>query len=46
MCLLITVVLCYEDSMLPVYVDYTGNIMPIIDRQSNAATWPPTHLTN
>ena len=32
----------YEDNMLPVYVDYIGNIMPILDRQSIAANWPPT----
>ena len=32
----------YEDNMLPVYVDYIGNILPILDRQSIAASWPPT----
>lgn len=32
----------YEDNMLPVYADYIGNIMPILDRQSIAANWPPT----
>ena len=32
----------YEDSALPVYVDYIGNIMPILDRQSIATNWPPT----
>ena len=32
----------YEDSMLPVYVDYIGNIMPILDRQSISTNWPPT----
>ena len=32
----------YEDSMLPVYVDYIGSIMPILDRQSIATNWPPT----
>ena len=31
----------YEDSMLPVYVDYIGSIMPILDRQSIATNWPP-----
>ena len=32
----------YEDSALPVYVDYIGNLMPILDRQSIATNWPPT----
>ena len=32
----------YEDSALPVYVDYIGNIMPILDRQSIETNWPPT----
>ena len=32
----------YEDSALPVYVDYIGNIMPILDRQSVASNWPLT----
>ena len=32
----------YEDSMLPVYVDYIGSIMLILDRQSIATNWPPT----
>ena len=32
----------YEDSALPVYVDYIGNIMPILDRQSIASNRPPT----
>ena len=32
----------YADSMLPVYVDYIGSIMPILDRQSIATNWPPT----
>ena len=31
----------YEDSALPVYVDYIGNIMPILDRQSITSNWPP-----
>ena len=31
----------YEDNMLPVYVDYIGNIMPILDRQSISTNWPP-----
>ena len=29
----------YEDSMLPVYVDYIGSIMPILDIQSIAYLW-------
>ena len=32
----------YEDKMLPVYVDYIGNIMPILDRQLISTNWPPT----
>ena len=32
----------YEDSALPVYVDYIGNLMPILDRESIATNWPPT----
>ena len=32
----------YEGSALPVYVDYIGNIMPILDRQSIATNWPLT----
>ena len=32
----------YEDNMLPVYVDYIGNIIPILDRQSIAVNWPST----
>ena len=32
----------YEDNMLPVYVDYIGSIMLILDRQSIATNWPPT----
>ena len=36
----------YEDSMLPVYVDYIGSIMPILDRQSIATNWPPTPHPN
>ena len=31
----------YEDNMLPVYVDYIGSIMLILDRQSIATNWPP-----
>ena len=29
----------YEDSALPVYVDYISNIMPILDRQSITTNW-------
>ena len=37
----------YEDNMLPVYVDYIGSIMLILDRQSIATNWPPTpHSTS
>ena len=32
----------YEDTMLPMYVDYIGSIMPILDRQSVMTNWPPT----
>ena len=32
----------HEDSTFSVYVDYIGNIMPILDRQSIATSWPPT----
>ena len=32
----------YEDSTLPVYVNYIGNLMPILDIQSIATNWPPT----
>ena len=32
----------YEDNVLPVYVDYIGSIMLILDRQSIATNWPPT----
>lgn len=32
----------YEDSMLPVYVNYIGSIMPLLDQQSIATNWPPT----
>ena len=32
----------YEDNALPVYIDYIGNLMPILDRQSIAVNWPPT----
>ena len=32
----------YEDSVLPVYVDYIGNLMLILDRESIAKNWPPT----
>ena len=32
----------YEDSALPVYIDYIGNLMPILDRESIATNWPPT----
>ena len=32
----------YDDSALPVYVDYIGNIMLILDRQSIASNWPLT----
>ena len=32
----------YEDTMLPVYVDYIGSIMPLLDRQSVMTNWPPT----
>ena len=32
----------YEDNALPVYVDYIGNIMPILDRQSIATNWSLT----
>ena len=32
----------YEDSALPVYVDYIGNIMSILDRKSIATNWPLT----
>ena len=32
----------YEDTMLPVYVDYIGSIMSILDRQSVMTNWPPT----
>lgn len=32
----------YEDARLPVYVDYIGSIMPILDRQSIMMNWPPT----
>lgn len=31
----------YEDNMLPVYVDYIGSIILILDRQSIATNWPP-----
>ena len=32
----------YEDQTLPMYVDYIGNIMPVLDRQSIASNWLPT----
>ena len=32
----------YKDAMLPVYMDYIGSIMPILDRESVMTNWPPT----
>ena len=32
----------HEDTMLPIYVDYIGSIMPILDRQAVMTNWPPT----
>ena len=34
----------YEESALPIYVDYIGNIMLILDRQSVASNLPLTHI--